>query len=301
MKYTPEQNFKAKSVDIAEFLAERGINPERKTGGEFVYSSPLKDENTPSFHVNPQKNVFHDFSTGNKGDIITLVQLLDNTNYSGAMEKLLRFKGGTSAVTFERTLRTPSEEKRVVIKKILPIHSQNLINYFTKERMIKESIVRRYISEINYENQHGTFYAGCWKNDAGGYEIRSTKFKGCIGKKAPTSFLFNDEMDTLTLFEGYLDFLSWLSLCGTTSMSNTDVIVLNSLALLTESLMGTLSAVYRKFNLFFDNDDAGNYAVQRVMNRLTNSEVYDLSKKVYPNHKDYNDYLCQKPKVNANG
>lgn len=301
MKYTPEQKFKAKAVDIAEFLAERGINPTRQTGGELVYSSPLKDENTPSFKVNPQKNVFNDFSTGNNGDIITLVQLLDKTNYSGAMETLLRFKGGTSVVTFERTLRTPDEEKRVVIKKNLPLHSQNLRNYFLNVRNIKESVAKLYISEIHYENQHGTFYAGCWKNDAGGYEIRSTKFKGCIGKKAPTTFLFNDEMDTVTLFEGYLDFLSWLSLCGTTSMSNTDVIVLNSLSCLTESLMGTLSAVYRKFNLFFDNDDAGNYAVQRVINHLPNNEVYDLSKKVYPNHKDYNDYLCQKPKVNANG
>jgi DNA primase len=301
MKYTIQDNQRAKAVDIAEFLAERGINPERKTGGDFVYSSPLKDENTPSFHVNPQKNVFHDFSTGNKGDIITLVQLLDNTNYSGAMEKLLRFKGGTSAVTFERTLRTPDEEKRVVIQKILPLYSQNLRNYFLNERNIKESVAKRYISEIHYENQHGTFYAGCWKNDAGGYELRSPKFKGCIGKKAPTSFLFDDEVDTVTIFEGYLDFLSWLSLCGTKAMSYTDVIVLNSLALLTESLIGTMSANYRNFNLFFDNDNAGAYAVKRVEDHIPNNRVYNLSKKAYPNHKDYNEFLCQKQSPNDNG
>lgn len=301
MKYTPEQNHKAKAVDIAEFLAERGINPERKTGGELVYSSPLKDESTPSFHVNPQKNVFHDFSTGNKGDVITLVQLLDKTNYSGAMETLLRFKGGTAAVNFERTLRTPNEEKRVVIQKILPLHSQNLINYFLIERNIKESVAKRYISEINYENQHGTFYAGCWKNDAGGYEIRSTKFKGCIGKKAPTSFLFNDEVDTITIFEGYLDFLSWLSLCGIRAMSDTDVVVLNSLSLITNDLMGNWGASYDCINLYFDNDDAGNYAVNRIRNALTFMEVADLSKITYPNHKDYNDFLCQKQNPNDNG
>jgi DNA primase len=301
MKYTPEQNFKAKAVDIAEFLAERGINPDHEKSGELVYSSPLKDENTPSFNVNPTKNVFNDFSTGHKGDIITLVQLLDKTNYSGAMETLLRFKGGTAAVTFERTLRTADDEKRVTIKKNLPLHSQNLRNYFINQRMIKETVAKRYISEIHYENQHGTFYAGCWKNDAGGYEIRSTKFKGCLGKKAPTTFMQNDEVNTVTIFEGYLDFLSWLSIYGSNAMSNTDVIVLNSLALLTESMIGTLSANYWNILLFFDNDNAGNYAVKRIQDRLPKDRIFDLSKKHYPNHKDYNEFLCQKHNQNANG
>ncbi|MFN8349401.1 MAG: toprim domain-containing protein [Spirosomataceae bacterium] len=301
MKYTPEQLNRAKSVDIAEFLAERGINPDHQTAGELVYSSPLKEEKTPSFNVNPAKNVFHDFSTGNKGDIITLCQLLDSTNFSGAMETLLRFRGGTAAINFERTLRTTDEEKRVVIKKILPLHSQNLRNYFLYERMIKEVIAKRYLSEIHYENKHGIFYAGCWKNDAGGHEIRSAKFKGCVGKKAVSSFIQNDFVDTLSLFEGYLDFLSWLTLLGQNAMLNTDVVVLNSLALITNDLMGNWGANYERINLYFDNDEAGHYAVSRVQNAMPLVTVTDCSKKAYPNHKDFNDLLCQKPKVNANG
>lgn len=84
-------------------------------------------------------------------------------------------------------------------------------------------------------------------------------------------------------------------------MSDTDVVVLNSLSLITNDLMGNWGASYDCINLYFDNDDAGNYAVNRIRNALTFMEVADLSKITYPNHKDYNDFLCQKQNPNDNG
>ena len=166
--------------------------------------------------------------------------------------------------------------------------------------MIKESIAKRFLSEIHYSNKYGTFYAGCWRNDAGGYELRSKKFKGCIGTKSTTTFLSDTDTNTVYIFEGYLDFLSWLSLCGTTPMELNDVVVLNSLSLLTHAFIGTLSGHYKNINLFLDNDESGEKAAKLVVDLLPNNNVYNLSKKLYPNHKDYNEYLCQKHKANAN-
>lgn len=301
MSYTVQQRQKAKSVDIAEFLAERGILPVKESGGELKYHSPFRQDSTPSFSVNIQKNCFKDFGDEEKrGDVITLCQLLDNVSYSRAMETLLRFKGGTVPISFEKPQIKNSEPKKVVIKKILPLYSQNLRNYFLIQRNLEESVVKRYLSEISYENERGSFYAGCWRNDAGGYELRSPKFKGCLGKKAPTTFIQSDEVDTLTVFEGYIDFLSWLSLLGKDAMSYTDVVVLNSLSLLTLDMMGKWRVHYDNVHLYFDNDTEGKKAVQKVRS-VSMFQITDFSQTMYPNHKDLNEYLCQKHKVNANG
>ncbi|AYQ31956.1 toprim domain-containing protein [Runella sp. SP2] len=301
MSFTTEQLYKAKAVDIADFLAERGILPAYQTGGELVYLSPLKEEHTPSFFVNTSKNGFNDFSTGNNGDVITLCQLLDKTDFVRAMQTLLRFKGGTSPIAFERVHKESSDPKKVVVQKILPLYSQNLRNYFLNERMIKESVAKQYLSEITYENEKGIFYAGCWKNDAGGYELRNRKFKGAIGRKAPTTFIQNDNIDTISIFEGYLDFLSWLTLRGTKAMYTTDVVVLNSLSMLTLTYAQTLSGHYQKIVLFLDNDQSGKDAAQKLTQWLPNFPIENMAPKLYPNHKDLNEYLCQKHKVNANG
>lgn len=302
MNFTNEQKEKAKNVPIMEYLAEKGFNYNGFSGGEYKYYSPLNpDEKSPSFLVNPAKNVFNDFSTYNRGDVITLCRLLEKVDFSTAVNRLLQFKGFELTNMPERTLRTASEEKRVVIQKILPLHSQMLRNYFLNERMIKESVVKRFLSEINYENQRGNFYAACWQNDAGGYELRSTKFKGCLGKKAPTSFYNSSCCDTIKVFEGYLDFLSFLSISGTLEMKHNDFIVLNSLALLSSEIIKRINGNYENIHLYFDNDNAGRYQAERIKINIPDRNIVDYAQKLYPLHKDLNDFLCQKQNQNYKG
>lgn len=57
-----------KRMDIAD---EIGRHLELKPkGSEFVALSPLTNEKTPSFFVVPQKDMWHDFSSGRSGDVI---------------------------------------------------------------------------------------------------------------------------------------------------------------------------------------------------------------------------------------
>ena len=50
--------------------------------------SPFNAERTPSFSVDPRKQVWHCFSTGQGGDAIALVQKLENLDFRGALDRL---------------------------------------------------------------------------------------------------------------------------------------------------------------------------------------------------------------------
>ena len=76
-------------------------------GGSFKGLCPFHDERTPSFHVTPSKNLYHCFSCGEGGDVITFVRKVDALSFTEAVEKLaakygiqLRYEegaGGTNA------------------------------------------------------------------------------------------------------------------------------------------------------------------------------------------------------------
>ena len=57
-------------------------------GGSLKGLCPFHDERTPSFHVTPSKNLYHCFSCGEGGDIITFVRKIDALSFTEAVEKL---------------------------------------------------------------------------------------------------------------------------------------------------------------------------------------------------------------------
>ena len=61
--------FGNKNIQIADFLAEKGYLPISKKGANWWYLSPLHNENTASFKVNVDKNVWYDFGLGKGGGL----------------------------------------------------------------------------------------------------------------------------------------------------------------------------------------------------------------------------------------
>lgn len=59
-----------KNIQIADFLAEKGYLPISKKGANWWYLSPLHNENTASFKVNVDKNVWYDFGLGKGVDLL---------------------------------------------------------------------------------------------------------------------------------------------------------------------------------------------------------------------------------------
>jgi len=60
----------------------------KRSGREYRGLSPFTEEKTPSFFVNPDKNVFMCFSTQEAGDVFGFVQKLENLSFQEAVEHL---------------------------------------------------------------------------------------------------------------------------------------------------------------------------------------------------------------------
>ena len=179
-----------------------------------------------------------------------------------------------------------ASEHKLVILSAQPLNNPYLIHYIA-ERGIPISISNRFCSEIRYNNTNQTYYAIGFANDAGGWEIRSLYFKGCIAPKAITTI--SKGTDVLQIFEGFMDFLSWQTL---NPSSTCDTIVLNSLALLPhiqEKIKG-----YKQVESFLDNDESGRKSFE-VLKQFYPS-IIDGSVR-YQTHKDLNEWLVALSKV----
>src|SRR5579884_3829416 len=80
----------------------------KRTGHNFKGLSPWTNEKTASFIVSPEKQIWHDFSSGRGGDMFTFIQEVEGLDFKGALDMLARragvdleqFKGqGTSTNT----------------------------------------------------------------------------------------------------------------------------------------------------------------------------------------------------------
>ena len=78
----------APRVPIREYLARRGILPRYERNGYSMYLSPLREERTPSFKVNYQKDLWYDFGIGEGGTLLALIMRLERCSRSEAFKHL---------------------------------------------------------------------------------------------------------------------------------------------------------------------------------------------------------------------
>jgi len=81
-----------KQISITDYLLQQGYSPARAQGIHFWYCSPLRNESTPSFKVNTERNQWYDFGTGEHGDIIDLVRALQHCTMYEAIDFLIGSK-----------------------------------------------------------------------------------------------------------------------------------------------------------------------------------------------------------------
>ena len=183
-----------------------------------------------------------------------------------------------------RAIADPNERREII--SVQSLTNPYLLRYIA-ERGVPLSIANRFCSEIRYNNTNRTYYAIGFANDAGGWEVRSPYFKGCIAPKAITTI--SKGTDVLQIFEGFMDFLSWQTL---NPSSACDTIVLNSLALLPR-IQEKLKS-YKQVESFLDNDEAGRKTFE-VLKQFCPS-IIDGSVR-YQTHKDLNEWLVAQSKV----
>jgi DNA primase len=62
--------------------------PLKKAGGSFMALCPFHKEKTPSFHVNPQRQIFHCFGCNKGGDVFTFVREYESVDFPEAVRRL---------------------------------------------------------------------------------------------------------------------------------------------------------------------------------------------------------------------
>ncbi len=273
-----------KSIPIAEYLNQKGFKPVKTIGAEVIYYSPVNEEATPSFFVNPIKNVFHDYSgVGEQGDIIRLIQYIDGCSFMQAVNMLEAFKSEIlPSFSFSGN---PSQETKagIEITSIQPLRNRSLLAYVGSRR-ISQRIATEYLREIHYQVKDKSYYAIGFGNNKGGYELRSQYFKGCTSPKWFT-LLQGQETNEVNVFEGVFDFLSCCEWLGVTKLKN-PTIILNSVSFLKDAL--PVIQKYATVNAFLDNDKAGRQGIERL--REAGLIVQDCSH-YYQGSKDFNEYL----------
>lgn len=65
----------------------------KRAGRNFKGLSPWTNEKTPSFMVSPEKQIWHDFSSGRGGDVFSFVMEMEGLDFKGALEHLARKAG----------------------------------------------------------------------------------------------------------------------------------------------------------------------------------------------------------------
>ena len=94
--------------------------PLKKSGREYHGRCPFHDDSSPSFSVNPDKQVYHCFGCGASGGLISFIMEYDNMDFVSAVESLASLAG--LEVPTEAT--DPEAGKRKVLYEILEMADQ---------------------------------------------------------------------------------------------------------------------------------------------------------------------------------
>jgi Toprim-like len=190
----------------------------------------------------------------------------------------------------------PTSKRKNMLLGVYPLTSPTLLEY-ANSRGISQKVARYWAMCIQYLAPNDYKYFGLgMRNNAEGYEVRSSKFAGCVGEKTFTFFQSTARgHQLLSVFEGLFDFLSYCEIKKVYSRDNlaSDILILHSVS----TLQHFDYSNYEVFNLFLDNDKAGEKATEYFYENHSDKLILDFSKALYPNSKDLNDYLvCQKVK-----
>lgn len=110
----------------------------KRAGRNFKGLSPFTNERTPSFTVSPDKHIWHDFSSGQGGDVFSFVMAVEGLDFRAALELLAR-KAGVELSMFD------SKRSGEIAKKKARIAEAN-------------ELAARYFQQCLVKNQHALEY-----------------------------------------------------------------------------------------------------------------------------------------------
>jgi len=115
--------------DIVEVIGS--YFPLKRAGANFRALCPFHKEKTPSFNVNPQKQIWHCFGCGAGGDVFTFVMKFENLDFISAVRRLAERTG--VRLEFEETASEPNRDQKELLFRL---HEQ--VAEFFHQTLLKE-------------------------------------------------------------------------------------------------------------------------------------------------------------------
>ena len=172
MKYPKEYLDEIKVRLKVSNIVSRTVNL-KKRGKEFVGLSPFKNERTPSFTVNDEKEFYHCFATGEHGNIFDFVMKTQNLRFGEAV-KFLANLAGIKPYTFSK-----KDEQREKDWNIYKEIYKNYIEYFHNELLKnnKSFVAKTYIKKRGLKLEDvQNFKLGFVTNEVDFYDYLLKKF-----------------------------------------------------------------------------------------------------------------------------
>ena len=303
----------AKCIPISVYLERQGVQPKRtrQSGRELWYHSPIRqDDANPSFKVDTVKNLWFDHGKVQGGNIIDLVREICACDVRDALQHLEQTRLYSPALSSPTTSMSRRASRGIgeasPIKQVAegekekigsafellssgPLKHPALLQYLTK-RGINLDIAREYLSEITFmaPERRGNYFAlGYPAGD--GFEARNALFKGFVGTGKNVTFHDKPESRLLQVFEGFMDFLSYLSADRPDQPAGA-VLVLNSTNLWRRALPYINDPRFEEVRLYLDNDEAGTAATRQLFDEAETSKLVDM-RSYYAGFEDLNAWL----------
>lgn len=170
-----------KKISLVEFLNQLGYQPTGRDSKGLWFYAPYRSERKPSFHVNPNRQVWFDFGTGAGGDIFSLAgemsgetDFLKQADYIAEKMRLLVASSSERRFATAKNPYKPMpfvEEPTFEDVKVSRLTSPALLKYLA-DRGIPRDIAQRYCVQVNYQLHGKGYYAIGFENNAHGYELR---------------------------------------------------------------------------------------------------------------------------------
>ena len=272
------------TIPLEEVLLSLGHLPTKQSEKEAWFLNPFAKENHASFKINKNLNYWYLHSEGIGGKNVDFMKRY----LKASVNEVLVWAENQNYSSFHRQNISHSKlenlSKNYDIFEIKNVQHPALLEYL-KERKVENQT--EFLKEIHYQMNDKNYFGIGFKNDSYGYEIRNKYSKICLGKKDISTI--KNSSNSLRIFEGFFDFLSFKSIEKSLESNSSDYLILNSVSMIS-NIKNSLGN-YEKVELYFDNDEAGNRAVEMIKNE--NKDVEDC-RVLYSDFKDLNDWLVHK-------
>lgn len=291
------------NISIVDFLARLGHHPVKKSGKEHFYHSMLRDtkKETPSFTVWDGGGRWMDRGGAGEtnikgGGIIQLgMAYWPRLSFVEVLHKIKEVNNLDTALIPEYVppKKYPAQQDepgyKFEVVNIRPVGSNFILTQYLQSRGILD-VAKGHLSEIYYRHRdklddQRTFYAVGWQNEHQNWEFSNAKgFKSSTGAKG-ISVVPGNPVHAI-LFEGYMDYLSWLKENRPQILPT--AIVLNSIVLLDHAIEKIRDVP--RVDVYFDNDSPGRKCTGQLLKEVPHA--VDRSYE-YQGYKDYNEKLMR--------